>query len=167
MSSYLAGADKPPPPDPDVPCCMAAAISGGETCTCWQPIHDQPQTDPDPTAAPGVMPAMCHDCAYRPGSPERQGNPSALADADLLDRIVDTGAPFWCHTGLRRQTGWAHPCGAQLQVPQTGVDAYDPPARDGTPYKADGTPGDHCAGWSARRRHHLAREALAEAGGPT
>jgi len=100
---------------------------------------------------------MCSDCAFKPGSPERMNNPRAVADSDTLDRIVGNGERFWCHNGLRMQTGWRHPSGVEIPIPDESVGAYEPPIIDGVPYKADGTAGDLCAGWTARRLHHIMR----------
>lgn len=137
---------------------MQAAVTGGESCSCWVPVFNRPQTTPDLGSTPGVMPRMCGDCAYRKGSPEREGNPAANGDAALLERITVTGEQFWCHDGLRRQTGWTHPSGIEVPLPPEGVDNFDPPIVAGVPYRADGTAGALCAGWSARRARHLARE---------
>lgn len=44
---------------------------------------------------------MCDDCAYRPGSPEKSGDPMYRGDATDLEMIAETGT-FFCHQGLRR-----------------------------------------------------------------
>jgi hypothetical protein len=41
-----------------------------------------------------------------------------------------------------------HPVIGRIELP--GV-SYDPPQIDGIPYKANGQPGERCAGWAARR----------------
>jgi len=167
----LCGLSVPIPFDlPDVgegACCLGAAGMGPERCTCWQPVYDLDQTYPDPTAvkllAAGVQPvtrsAPCHDCAYRPGSPERRGEDGYAGDQDLLDRIVERGERFWCHQGMRKLVAWRHPAG--VTVPVT-VDGYGPPGVDGVPYRADGSPAEVCGGWAARRR---ALEASSAGGG--
>lgn len=48
---------------------------------------------------------------------------------------------------MRRPTSWRHPSGAT--IPGDHAD-YQPPIIDGVPYRADGRPGDLCAGWTAR-----------------
>jgi hypothetical protein len=135
---------------------MGAAALGPSRCTCWEPLFDLEQQEPDPTAvkllAAGVQPVTrtrpCGDCAYRPGSPERRGDPGYAGNQELLDRIVETGERFWCHQGMRKPVAWRHPSGVTVPVP---VDAYDPPRIEGIPYRADGSPGEVCAGWAARR----------------
>lgn len=130
-------------------CCAGAAIFGPQGCTCWVPVHDLEQQP----ARPGVpMPAvpvqMCADCAYRPGSPERQGDDSYRGDKDLLDQLVASGEPFWCHAGMRKRVTWRHPSGAEVAGHPGN---YDPPITGGVPCKADGTPGNLCSGWLLRR----------------
>jgi hypothetical protein len=133
-------------------CCMGAAVNGPNACTCWVPVFELEQ-DPPRVALPpaGVRPGgMCGDCAYRPNSPERQGDPDHLADADELDRIVWQGQRFFCHDGMNRPTHYVHePTG----ITHAGHPAnYCPPIVDGQPYRADGQPGFTCAGWDARYR---------------
>jgi len=144
-------------PDPvDGICCEGSAVKGPQYCTCWTPSFDLEQADPEP-GEPGTRGAMCGDCAFKPGSPERQGDERYNGDAEFLDRIVVTGERFFCHVGIRRAVKLVHPSGAEVEVPPGD---YRPPIIDGLPYKADGSPGDLCAGWAARRRAHLEREAL-------
>lgn len=92
---------------------------------------------------------MCADCAYRPGSPEKSGDPTVTGSADALEDFAATGARFWCHQGMRRTIALRHLSGAEAP---RGAAAYDPPIVDGIPYRADGSPGQLCAGWAARRR---------------
>jgi hypothetical protein len=118
-------------------------------CTCWVPEYDLEQTEPT-AAEPATRLVMCSKCAYKPTSPERSGDPSyELSDSELPAGDV----PFWCHEGMRKPLRWRHPLGIVIEA--TG-DYYDPPMiLDGAqpvPYKADGTPGDRCAGWAALRR---------------
>lgn len=151
----VCGEYLPDLPWPDVtngiPCCEGNAYRGPASCTCWQAAYDLEQTAPRTEADAGVMPKMCTDCAYRPGSPERQNDPTVVASARLLDDAVTAGIPFWCHNGLRRITHYVHPIGA-IYVPEIDLaSAFTPPIIDGRPYKADGSPADYCAGWTARR----------------
>lgn len=161
--SYVCGPSLPAYDWPDAgegACCWGAAGSGAHGCTCWEPVHDLDQVPAQAGAESGLRTQMCTDCAYRPGSPERRGAEHVAGDADLLDRIVETGRPFWCHQGIRRVTHWVHKPTGVTYVPPEGLDAaYDPPIRrpDGLPFKADGTGADLCAGWAARRLHHMQR----------
>ncbi|MEV5710105.1 hypothetical protein [Actinoallomurus sp. NPDC052274] len=126
-------------------CCLGAAVYGPDRCTCWTPVHDldqQPVT-PGPPAAPDPL-RMCGMCAYRPHSPERRGEAGYAGDEELLEELVATGRPFYCHAGIRRVTRWEHPGG--VEVPGH-PGAYDPPIIDGVPYRADGTPANLCGGW--------------------
>lgn len=163
-------ADLPPDWLPDAgegSCCYGAALDGPHACTCWVDVHDphQPeQADPDPEAmrllAAGVQPntrdRMCSDCAYRPGSPERAGDPRYRGDAEFLEDLAGTGQRFWCHQGLSRRVGRTFT--GRMSVP-SGPGDYDPPIIDGIPYQLDGQPGLVCAGWAAR---HRALTALAD-----
>jgi hypothetical protein len=115
------------------------------------------QADP----VPGIRPLdskMCEDCAYRPNSPERTGADHVAGSQDFLDRIVATGETFNCHQGMRRIKGWVHePTGTKWAY--EGLEAaYAPPIIDGVPYKADGTPGNICAGWAAKRLAYLGEQ---------
>jgi hypothetical protein len=129
-------------------CCEGSVYRGASGCMCWEPEYDREQADvlALDTVTTGRT-TMCGDCAYRPGSPERSGDPQAGATQEDLDTLVAAGDPFWCHDGMRLPVLWRHPSGAT--VPGSPLD-YRPPIVDGRPYKADGTPGDLCAGWLAR-----------------
>lgn len=155
--------------DPSLPdpgnageCCWGASLYGPARCTCWTAVHDLEQTDPDRTlraalaagCPPSVRPSMCVDCAYRPGSPEKSGDPRMAGSPESLEALAASGEPFWCHQGQRRTLRRVHPDGA---VQEAGPGAYDPPIVDGIPWKADGQPGEMCAGWDARRRALAAR----------
>lgn len=141
----------------DGTCCAGAAMLGPERCTCWEAIHDLEQQPPDQEKvrwlAAGVEPvtrdSMCGDCAYRPDSPERRGDPSYLGNAEDLERMAAYDR-FWCHQGMRRRIAWRHPSGAVFEKDHPG--SYDPPIIGGIPYRVDGSPGELCAGWDARRR---------------
>lgn len=139
-------------------CCPDAVEGGPACCTCWTPEYDQPQTDPDPQtvaalalgeAEPPQRRLMCHDCAYRPDSPERNGDEAYDGDAAELDRIAREDR-FWCHDGLRKPIAWRHPAG--IRIPTVSDGDYQPPVVLGVPYRATGEPGLLCAGWAARRR---------------
>lgn len=146
--------------DPDLPevddglCCTGAAMYGAGGCTCWRSVYDVDQADPMPAARVVRPGGMCGDCAYRPGSPEKAGDPGYRGDADQLEVWAEAATPFHCHDGLRRRVGRRHPAGVELHSP---ADEYDPPILDGVPYRADGQPGYLCAGWDARRRAIAAR----------
>lgn len=129
-------------------CCYGAAEYGPDRCTCWEPIYDQEQEPADRAASPGTRSTMCDDCAYRPTSPEAQGDPN------YSERPEPGAGTFWCHQGMRRPVAWRHPAG--ITVEATGH-FYEPPVLrgpdgEGVPYKADGSPGDRCAGWAAHAR---------------
>ncbi len=132
-------------------CCYGSAVYGPHRCTCWEPVFDLAQQAPRPGMPQVPVPCkLCGDCAYRPNSPERRGQPGAAADQDLLDKLVYTSQPFYCHTGIRRAVEYRHPSG--LVVP-AGPGDYQPvvaPAAAGgspIPYQADGSPAFFCAGW--------------------
>jgi hypothetical protein len=138
-------------------CCPAAIEHGPTACTCWEPVHDLPQAEPSELALReldrGVPPParrrMCDDCAYRPESPERAGDPDYAGDPAELERLAREDR-FWCHTGMRKITAWRHPSG--ITLPAAGDGDYRPPVVGGIPFKADGSIGEQCAGWDARRR---------------
>lgn len=126
-------------------CCVAAAEGGALECICWKPVYDTDQQDLRPGAPmPESPPRMCGDCAYRPRSPERTGDPAYQGDSEFLHRIAGDGHPFWCHQGMRRPLKWVHPSGAEIPGSPAG---YRPPIHGGTPYKADGTAATLCSGW--------------------
>jgi hypothetical protein len=136
-------------------CCWGTVIRGPENCTCWEPEYSLEQAEPEKDLLPMPRAKMCDDCAFRPNSPERNGDDSyANADDGALDELVAGGQPFYCHTGMRLPLRWVHPSGATVDG---HPGAYDPPIvrRDGipVPYKADGTPANICAGWWMRFQH--------------
>lgn len=135
------------PDDPDrPPCCEGSASAGPERCTCWQPIYDLEQAEPRRPNGPQDLQVRaggpCGDCAYRKDSPERANQWSEEA---LLE-LAKTGS-FWCHQDMRRPARWVHPDGRTVAG---SPDDYQPPQLGGIPYRADGSPGLLCAGWSAR-----------------
>ncbi|WP_116044020.1 hypothetical protein [Amycolatopsis palatopharyngis] len=117
-------------------------------------MFDLEQQPPRTDLEPDVQAGMCPDCAYRPNSPERRGVADAATDEQALLALVESGSVFWCHRGMRRPTHWQHPFGAT--TPASPLN-YQPPIHDGRPYKADGTPGDLCAGWTALRLKAMQR----------
>lgn len=156
--SCILGIDESQPDFPDLglTCCYGVAAAGPHACTCWRPVYDHTeQTNPDETAQSTVRPRMCGDCAYRPGSPEKTGDPQHRGDATELEILAESGSPFYCHDGMRRIVRWCHPSGAEL--PGHPAD-YAPPMVGATPYRTDGKPGLLCAGWDARRRALTAKE---------
>jgi len=139
-------------PDPvNGTCCIGSAAMGAQYCTCWEPVYDLEQQEIQPGAA-AARKSMCGDCAYRPGSPERSGDERYNGDGEFLAAIAQTGDIFWCHQGMRRTVKLRHPSGAEVVI---STDHYDPPKDAGVPFKADGTPSDICAGWSAHRARYL------------
>lgn len=162
------------PPEPEggwpaheiEPCCYGYMHDGWRGCTCWVPVFNaERQETPDAEhvrlLAAGIEPntrgEMCVDCAYRPGSPEKRGDQSYRGDADFLEEIARKGERFWCHQDLLIVTAWRHPSG--VEVPGH-PGAYMPPIVAGVPYKSDGSSGEVCAGWNARRRALAARTAV-------
>jgi hypothetical protein len=131
------------------PCCWGSLHDGPTGCTCWQPDYDLDQ-DVQRLQAPGLRSTPCDDCAYRGGSPERQGSDVVQGDGSHLAAIVVLNRPFFCHQGIRRPVRFRHPSGVEYTPPNLDV-AYRPPIHHGIPYKADGTPADICAGWAAAR----------------
>ena len=138
-------------------CCIGAAMRGASGCTCWKRVYDLKQAELDPVdvellglgVEPGTAERMCAGCAYRPGSPEKTGQDGYLGTAETLEEDARNGR-FFCHKGMRRVVEWVHePTGTRV----AGHEAdYSPPHAHGVPFKADGTCGELCAGWAARRR---------------
>lgn len=170
MSFVCGGAETPSPVGRQLAallhCCMGAAEDGPAGCTCWAPVYDQEQQPTLWNLQPGQRTEMCGDCAYRPDSPERQGDDrQACSDPGELDDLARGDIPFWCHVGLRKPVAYRHET-LGIVVP-ADVDAYDPPLvilevkawddgqvvhRMKVPVKADGSAGDRCAGWAARKK---------------
>lgn len=162
-------------------CCLGAAVHGAAGCTCWEPIYDLDQQELKVGPA-ALCDTMCADCAYRPGSPERRGDPRMIADETALLALTVTGDPFFCHQGIRRVERFEHRpdgCSAEacaeilaadsqvrVAVAEVGPGAYDPPIVDGVPYRADGQPAALCAGWMKRTSaEHIDHRVLAAIGG--
>ncbi len=133
----------------DVPDCWGSLMDGPAACTCWEPIFDLEQREPDVAAwrseRAGIVttrPRRCHDCAFRPDSPER-------ARGDELEALDN----FWCHQGIRRAVAYRHPDG---RVRPAGEGDYQPPITADAPWRADGTPAERCAGHAQAQRHLVA-----------
>lgn len=134
-------------------CCWGSVIYGPTHCTCWEPIYDlaqMPLQNEKEIDQPETREKCCHDCAYKPNSPER-----AKGESEWLEEIAQKGneREFWCHQGVRRVVAWKHPDGRKLEAPPG---CYDPPqTSEGMPmiWKANGTPGERCAGWATRRNN--------------
>ncbi len=126
-------------------CCEGEMVRGPIGDTCWEPVYDLEQQPLQPIGPDGitVRGGMCGDCAYRPGSPERD-NP--LMEETLMELPL-RGDMFFCHEGMRRPAKWRHPDGREV----AGNPAdYQPPFDDlRRPYRADGQVGLICAGWAA------------------
>jgi hypothetical protein len=135
-----SGPSNMPAPDPTVPCCEASAFTDGEECTCWVAVLDVVPTLAVQEGPHRIRRTMCGDCAYRPGSPERE---SLGGDAPSFSRA----ARFYCHTGMPRAVGYTHPHLGLVPAPTT--DDYRPYIRDGQAWQADGRPAELCAGWAA------------------
>jgi hypothetical protein len=132
-------------PDAEQPICCYGAIDGPEKCFCWVPVFDVEQAEPVPPSSPEdlkVRGRMCGDCAFRKDSPEREHNWSEEA----LFELARTGEPFFCHDGMRRPLRWHHPDGRTVEA---SPHDWRPPKIGKLPYRADGSPGLLCAGWTA------------------
>lgn len=130
--------------DDEVPCCMASAMRGPRACTCWREVHDLEQAEAVP-GEPCARAKCCADCAYLPGSPEREDG----YGPDLAELALDARGRFACHQGMRRVVAFRHPDGREIEA---GPGDYAPTVVGNVAYKADGTPADLCAGWAAHRR---------------
>lgn len=117
------------------PQCMGSAVYGPERCTCTDTLS----TDDHERCIAEAWDAylerdgeMCHDCAFRAGSPEQ----------DQLEKIAACDEPFRCHQGM--------PIDARGGVPRKN--AYAPVlVQVGKGLVAPEYP--ICAGW---RRAHAA-----------
>lgn len=126
-------------------CCIGNDVKGPEHCTCWLPEWNAVQAEPVlPPKAEDLAPQsrMCGDCAFRPGSPEREDE--WLADS--LYSLPAQNQPFYCHDGMRRPVRWRHPDGRTIDGSTAD---WQPPIVNGIPYRLDGRAGSLCAGWAA------------------
>lgn len=136
-----------------VSCCIGHAVYGPGGCTCWEPVYDQPQAPHNGSFDAAKRPTLCHDCAYRNGSPERVGAKGYSGNEEMLEELVATGRPFWCHQGLRKIVAWEHPNGMTIPAHDAAYDPLEVRSESGAiVVKADGTPGDLCGGWCAKRK---------------
>ncbi|GAB2906956.1 hypothetical protein GCM10027047_01520 [Rhodococcus aerolatus] len=122
-----------------IPCCTGGSFTDAERCEQWHPVLDeQPSTEVEhgPMA---IAETLCHDCAYRPGSPER-----AQQGGDQLDASIRQ--PFTCHQGMARAVRYEHPNG-HTRPGEPGD--YRPVERGGQAWRTGGTLAQHCAGWAA------------------
>lgn len=132
-----------PAPDPLAPCCYGSADSeDGTGCTCWTSVLDREATRDVQEGPSPIRSVMCGDCAYRPGSPEREEEGGDPPDYTLRQ-------PFYCHTGMPRAVGYRHPALGDAVVPAPTDDDYRPMIRNGLAWQADGRPAVLCAGWAA------------------
>ena len=121
------------PEDQVVPCCSAAAHSGGDRCTCWvielvspqQPIQEGPTN---------VRRRACGDCAYRHDSVERQRG----------EEPNPAGGMIFCHWDGPEVLRAVHPPSGH-SIPFTPGEAYDPIVRGDRAWKGDDRPQDWCA----------------------
>lgn len=143
--------------DLEVPCCEGYAYNGPAGCHCWTVVLEPAPQAPVVVEAPVIttMPARCGDCAYRRDSPESRDAETAAQTSDDLVTLAVTGTVFWCHDGMPKVIGWTHPEVETVVPLPAGADDYHPRIVGPVPYRADGTPGSHCAGWSAAHARHL------------
>jgi hypothetical protein len=134
-------------PDEFLTCCIGAVVMGSDHCLCWEPVFDDEQTPPIPGDLE-CQPAMCADCAFRPGSPERS---SELEEEALLSLPI-AGQRFFCHQGIRRPTHYVHPEGHVVEADPSDYQPSVHPSTPGVPYQADGQPALICAGWAAHNQ---------------
>lgn len=132
-------------------CCYGSVVYGPDRCTCWEPIYDTEQADADLSTEPTTRAKRCHDCAFRPDSPER-----ATEDGreELEDIVGNLDRTFWCHQGMRKVIGYRHPDGREKPA-DPDYDSYEPLKHDAIAYNADGSAGARCAGWASARANLL------------
>lgn len=71
---------------------------------------------------------LCDDCAWRPGSPEREDPWKWL---QMIETTIEGGQPFYCHKGLTCQIKNST---LKYLIPEGGTEAMTP-----------------CAGWRSRK----------------
>ena len=120
--------------------CMACTLEGPERCyeqNLAPEVHAACVAEARRQAAARAG-APCHDCAFRPGSPESR-------EEDLLLKHIRQSTPFRCHQGM--------PLDGRGRLPTLG----DFAPHDPTAYPV-------CGGWAAARaswlRRRKARDAL-------
>ena len=119
--------------------CMACVLDGPERC---YEFNLPPETHAACVAEARRLSAAragepCHDCAFRPGSPESH-------EEDLLAKHVRSATPFRCHQAM--------PLDARGRLPTLG---------DFAPLDPDAYP--VCAGWAAARARWLRRRRARDA----
>jgi hypothetical protein len=128
--------------------CCYGELQSWDRCTCWTPVFDTEQAIPQVITDRAELVAadtLCGDCAYRPGSPEREDTYTR----ETLYSLASRDQAFYCHRGMRRPVAYEHPDGRRVE---SSGDDWTPAIVDSVPYQADGTPGVLCAGWAAQRR---------------
>lgn len=118
-------------------CEGAGAITAAQAAT-WTEETSDPVRELAPV--PKRMAKPCDDCAFRRGSPERDG-----AEWPAIVESVAEGEPFFCHVGMLVDSGGRH-------VPPAGFDDEGRPI--GAPV---------CAGWARARRRLAAGTPLRRA----
>lgn len=121
-----------------VACCIGSAMRGPDGCTCWRDRYDAVQQPAVEGAVRTTRRTRCHDCAFRPDSPERE-------DGLPLEELPN----FACHQGMVRVVGHEHPDGRYREALPGD---YAPAIHNGMALKADGTPADACAGHAQAQR---------------
>lgn len=121
------------PEDQVVPCCSAAAHSGGDRCTCWviELVRPQQPIQEGPT---NVRQRACGDCAYRRDSVERQRG----------EEPNPGGGMIFCHWDGPEVLRAVHPPSGH-SIPFEPGEAYDPIVHRDRAWKGDGRPQDWCA----------------------
>ena len=81
-------------------------LAGCKVCqTMWEPFNPADLLDDDDQYS--SFKDMCDNCAFRPGSPEREDKESWK---DQLEHLALNGIPFMCHKGvpISRKKGETH-----------------------------------------------------------
>lgn len=152
MGFHIDQANNWPDATDGIPCCMGYAANGHGGCTCWDPVYDQ-KTKKHDGSMPGQRTTMCHDCAYRKGSPERTGQEGYQGSEEDLELAALKGQPFYCHQGTAKTLQYRHPSGMTIEAHPADYD-WRIVERAGVrfPLKADGSAQSICAGYLAKRR---------------
>lgn len=122
-----------------VPFCYGCALDGPEACYEFNlpsEVHAACVDEARRLAAARAG-EPCHDCAFRPGSPERR-------EDDMIERLVRSAKPFRCHQAM--------PLDGRGRVPMLG---------DFAPLDPDAYP--VCAGWARARAALLLRRRARDA----
>lgn len=124
-------------------CCEGAREHGTLYCTCWEPVFDVDQAEPEqgPSA---LRSRCCQDCAFKPDSPEANVDYHPTDRDELMANARAGGERFLCHNGMRRILSWRHPDGREVEaVPGD----YAPTMVGWHGAKADGSPAEVCGGY--------------------